>query len=69
MRRRVHADSNNLDWSVRLVWMPEAIRPIGLRQVYSAKVGAGGRFDQTAQKATANALLINAGGSPNPRSR
>ena len=46
MRRRVHADRNNLDWSVRLVWLPQAIRPIGLRQVYSGKAGVGGRFDQ-----------------------
>ncbi|HEX3054539.1 MAG TPA: hypothetical protein VHP82_00190 [Gaiellaceae bacterium] len=46
MRRRVHAARDNLDWSVRLVWLPEAIRPIGARQIYSGKVGVGGRFDQ-----------------------
>ena len=46
MRRRVHADKNNLDWIVRLVWLPEAIRPIGVRQIYSGKVGSGGQIDQ-----------------------
>ena len=46
MRKRVHADKNNLDWVVRLRWLPEAIRPIGVRQIYAGHVGAGGGIDQ-----------------------
>jgi len=46
MRRHVHADKNNLDWTVRLVWLPEAIRPIGLRQIYAGKVGGPHLVDQ-----------------------
>ncbi|HXY85529.1 MAG TPA: hypothetical protein VEH52_08600 [Gaiellaceae bacterium] len=41
MKRRVHSSKNNLDWIVRVVWSPEAIRPIGVRQVYSGSVGRG----------------------------
>lgn len=46
MRRRVHAERNNLDWTVRLVWLPEAVRPIGVKQIHSGEVGAGGRLQQ-----------------------
>jgi hypothetical protein len=35
MRRRIHSDANNLDWTVRRLWLPEAVRPIGVRQVHS----------------------------------
>jgi hypothetical protein len=41
VKRRLHAAKNNLDWIVRLVWLPEAIRPIGVRQIYSGSVGVG----------------------------
>jgi hypothetical protein len=41
VKRRLHAAKNNLDWTVRLVWLPEAIRPIGVRQIYSGSVGVG----------------------------
>lgn len=33
MRRRVHSSSNNLDWTVRRLWLPEALRPSGIRQL------------------------------------
>jgi hypothetical protein len=46
VRRRVHAETNNLDWTIRLLWLPEAIRALGVRQIYSGKVGPGGRIDQ-----------------------
>jgi hypothetical protein len=41
VRRKVHSSKNNLDWVVRVVWVPEAIRPIGPRQVYEGSVGHG----------------------------
>src|ERR1700722_2047615 len=41
MKRGVHSPKDNLDWVVRLVWFPEAIRPIGPRQVYEGSVGRG----------------------------
>lgn len=41
VRRKVHSSKGNLDWVVRLVWVPEAIRPIGPRQVYEGSVGRG----------------------------
>jgi hypothetical protein len=40
MRRRVHADSNNLDWTVRRLWLPEAVRPVSVRQVHSGAARA-----------------------------
>ena len=30
MNRRVHSTKENLDWTVHLVWTPEAIRPVGV---------------------------------------
>jgi len=41
VRRNVHSSKDNLDWVVRRVWVPEAIRPIGPRQVYEGSVGLG----------------------------
>jgi hypothetical protein len=41
VRRSVHSSKNNLDWVVRLIWFPEAIRPIGSRQIYEGSVAAG----------------------------
>jgi hypothetical protein len=44
VKRKVHSAKDDLDWTVRLVWFPEAIRPIGPRQVYSGSVGTGAGF-------------------------
>ena len=41
VRREAHSSKSNLDWVVRLVWFPEAIRPIGPRQIYEGSVGGG----------------------------
>jgi hypothetical protein len=41
MRRAVHSSTNNLNWVVRRVWFPEAIRPIGPRQIFEGSVGGG----------------------------
>jgi hypothetical protein len=38
VKRRVHSDTRNLDWTIRLRWVPEQIRPIGPKQVYEGKV-------------------------------
>jgi hypothetical protein len=38
MKRRVHSATDNLDWTIRLIWTPTAIRPIGTRQIYSGSV-------------------------------
>ena len=35
MRRRVHSERDDLDWTVRRLWLPEGLRPIGVRQVHS----------------------------------
>jgi hypothetical protein len=35
MSRTVRAERNSLTWKVRRVWVPEAVRPIGPRQMYS----------------------------------
>lgn len=43
MKRKVHSAKDNLDWTVRVVWTPEPIRPVGLRQIYSGSVGPGSR--------------------------
>lgn len=41
MKREVHSAKDNLDWKLRLVWAPNAIRPIGPRDIYAGKVGGG----------------------------
>jgi hypothetical protein len=41
MARHVHSRRESLDWKVRRVWVPEAVRAIGPRQMQSASVGAG----------------------------
>ena len=35
MKRRVHSQRDNLDWTVRRVWLPEGLRPVGVRQMHS----------------------------------
>jgi hypothetical protein len=45
VKREVHSDNENLNWTVRLVWTPTAIRPIGPKQIYEGHVGTG--IDQT----------------------
>src|SRR3982751_3501211 len=35
MSRTVHAERNSLTWTVRRVWLPEAVRPVGVRQIHS----------------------------------
>jgi hypothetical protein len=42
MERRVHSAKNGLDWKIRLVWTPVAIRPVGPRQVYEVTTARGG---------------------------
>ena len=35
MARRVHSESANLDWTIRRIWLPEGLRLVGIRQIYS----------------------------------
>ncbi len=37
----VHSEKGNLDWTIRLLWTPTAIRPIGPKQIYEGSVGTG----------------------------
>jgi len=41
VKRKAHSSRNNLDWLVRVVWVPEPIRPIGPRQIVEGSVGEG----------------------------
>ena len=43
MKRKVHAAKGNLDWTVRLVWVPTAIRPVGPRQILEGSATPGQR--------------------------
>jgi hypothetical protein len=38
LSRRVHDEPNDLDWSLRRVWFPEGLRPVGPRQIMSGSV-------------------------------
>lgn len=42
MTRKVHTDTRNLDWTIRRVWTPTAIRPVGPKQIYEGSVGFRG---------------------------
>jgi hypothetical protein len=33
--RHAHSERNNLDWTIRRVWLPEGLRPVGMRQMHS----------------------------------